>query len=449
MKRRLTGQILTSGGALPLHEQREVKQKDKRSLSAWALAIRFVFSLLMFIYFVHWTTNVSQHQHDPPSYIPKAKEQAVWEWPVIHIVNTRFMQEQGNLTALAKARLALFQVFCLPTMQNQSSQQFLWIIKTDPNLDQDVLAALVGALRPYPNFFLVASNNNFRVNEDFPGAWRDGAEVEDLSQSRIYTGDQTLLENAMTLHRPTDPYPVIETRLDSDDGLHLEYLKAIQDAAMEILKLPDKRESSRANWMYWCSRRHVEWHFAEKSQGSEAIWKQITTFGAFQGIQHSNLCITPGITVGFGYGISEKDVPVFGHQVLMDKIRETPHDQACGLLDHNDCLQFVEGFVFEAIRSRSPTSAGMLKIEVNAHEVATDAWLYFAYVNMVRDKFGIQLQRLKWMNEYLSDNLLSIAEENLMGQCTTGHSCKVSRWLELPIILDRFLTNVFGLSCAG
>lgn len=434
MKRRLTGHILTPGESLPIHHPPEAKQKDKRPLSARAVAIWLVLAILVFVSFVRWTKNTSRSRRDLPYYIPKAKEEAVWEWPLVHIVNTRFMQEQGNLTSLAKARLALFQVFCLPTMIQQSTQQFLWIIKTDPDLDLDVLAALVEALRPYPNFYLVASNTNFRVNEDFPGAWRDGAEVEDLSQSRIYTGDQILLENAMTLYRPTDPYPLIETRLDSDDGLHLKYLKAVQDAAMTILKQQGNQENPSANWMYWCSRRHVEWHFAEKPQGKENIWKQITTFGAFEGIQHSNLCITPGITVGFGYGVSEKDVPIYGHQVLMKSIRETPNDQACGLPDHNDCLQFVEGFVFEAIRSRSPTSAGMLKIEVNAHEVATDAWLYYAYINMVQNKFGISLQRLKWMNQYLSDNLLSIAEDNLMGQCTTGHSCKVSCWFEILIV---------------
>ncbi len=355
MKRRLTGHVLNPEEALPVHETQESKYKDKRRLSAFTLAIRCIGSVLLFIYLIYRTVNTSQHQHSLLSYIPKANEQAVWEWPLVHIVNTRFMQEQGNLTALAKARLALFQVFCLPTMRNQSTQQFLWIIKTDPNLDPDVLAALAEELKPFPNFFLVASNNNFRINEDFPGAWRDGAEAQDLSRSLVYTGDQALLENAMAFHRATDPYPVIETRLDSDDGLHLEYLKAVQDAAIDILKQPGNEEESRANWMYWCSRRHVEWHFAEKLQGNEAIWKQITTFGAFQGIQHKNLCITPGITVGFGYGVSEKDVPVYGHHVLVDKIRETPNDEACGLPDHNDCLQFVEGFVFEAIRSRSPT----------------------------------------------------------------------------------------------
>jgi hypothetical protein len=355
MKRRLTGHVLNSEETLPIHETQESKYKNKRRLSAFTLAIRCIGSILLLIYVANRTISQSQHQYELPTYIPKANEQAVWEWPLVHVVNTRFMQEQGNLTALAKARLALFQVFCLPTMRNQSTQQFLWIIKTDPNLDPDVLAALAEELRPFPNFFLVASNNNFRINEDFPGAWRDGAEVQDLSQSIVYTGDQALLENAMAFHRSTDPYPVIETRLDSDDGLHLDYLKAVQNAAIDILKQPGKQEDSRANWMYWCSRRHVEWHFAEKLQGNEAIWKQITTFGAFQGIQHSNLCITPGITVGFGFGVSEKDVPVYGHHVLVDKIRETPNDQACGLPNHNNCLQFVEGFVFEAIRSRSPT----------------------------------------------------------------------------------------------
>lgn len=50
------------------------------------------------------------------------------EWPLIHIVNTRFMQEQGALETLGMARLHLFFTFCFPTMINQSTQNVscLW-----------------------------------------------------------------------------------------------------------------------------------------------------------------------------------------------------------------------------------------------------------------------------------------------------------------------------------
>ena len=39
------------------------------------------------------------------------------EWTLIHIVNTRFMQEQPLLETLGEARLRLqlFEIFCFPT----------------------------------------------------------------------------------------------------------------------------------------------------------------------------------------------------------------------------------------------------------------------------------------------------------------------------------------------
>jgi hypothetical protein len=227
-------------------------------------------------------------------------------------------------------------------------------------------------------------------------------------------------EQAMALQHITDPYPVLETRLDADDGLHVQFLEEIQIMAKASFE-------TSARWRYWCSRRHVEWHFSEQRLGPESIWKQITTYGAVAGIQHEKLCITPGFTVGFPVGVAEKDVPIHAHDKVIQNIRNMPREEGCGLENPADCLEFVENFVFEAIRSRSPTSAGMLRVEVVSKETATDPWLYYAFLNMIHGKFGIHEQQLKWMNQYLSDHLEEIAEENLMGQCTTGHSCKVSR----------------------
>ena len=85
----------------------------------------------------------------------------------------RFMQDQGHLKHLARARLYLFRYFCLPTMINQTSQNFLWIIKTDPNLNENVRKEMVELLKPFPHFFLVGTNKNFLIGHD-PGAWRGG-----------------------------------------------------------------------------------------------------------------------------------------------------------------------------------------------------------------------------------------------------------------------------------
>lgn len=423
MKRRTPGKAKKQ--RLPLHSQEGSKRprtrKERRSqgillLIGWAAGVTLFF-------FVIWRYLGRSSGRDVPFYIPQMRddiEEDDWEWPLVHIVKTRFMQEQGTLTALGAARLGLFKVFCLPTMQKQTTQQFLWIIKTDPNLDPTILKEMIDMLSPFPNFYLVASNVNFRVNEDFPGAWRGGAEVEDLAQSIIYTGSQTLLEIAMAMQ--DSRYPVLETRLDADDGLHIGFLQQIQSMAIRAFE-----KETDLRWLYWCSRRHVAWHWNERPNDFEdsslADW--IGSYGALVGMQHSSLCITPGITVGFAVGVKEADVPVWAHDELIKKIRSTPVDQACGYPDPENCLQFMENFVFEAIRSRSPTSAGMLKIALSKEEMANSWWLVFAYFNMLHDSFGIRREPLKWINYYISDHLIEIAEDNLMGQCTTGHSCKV------------------------
>jgi hypothetical protein len=137
------------------------------------------------------------------------------EWPpIIHIVNTRFMQEQGPLKTLGMARYLQFMTFCFPSVIHQTSQHFLWIIKTDPQLSPDLLNLMIQALKPYSNFYLVASNNNFMIYKK-NGSWRNGAEGYDLLKSKIYTGNVTKLHQAIALRNDR---PVLETRLDADDG---------------------------------------------------------------------------------------------------------------------------------------------------------------------------------------------------------------------------------------
>lgn len=381
----------------------------------------------------------------PPPYTPTLRSDIsrdAWNaTPVIHIVKTRFMQEQGNLTALGAARLALFRVFCLPTMRRQTTQNFLWIIKTDPHLHYSIRSQLVAAVRRMPNAYVVASNTNFRVNEKFPGGWRDGAEAADLVRSVVYTGDRRRLEEAMALH---DTFPVLETRLDADDGLHTRFLETVQStAAAQWRKHPDS-----LRWMYWCSRRHMEWHWmdplvarsaAESTAAavtnlSSSLTDMIYTYGALQGVTHSKLCITPGITTGYAVGTRETAVPVFAHDELVKKIKGADGDvamQGCGLPRTADCLQFIEAFVFEAIRSRSPTSAGMLNVQADLSRVHDTWWVNYAFWNMLHESFGLHRESLRWMSAYLTDHLIDIARDNLLGQCTTGHSCKESAKTDL------------------
>jgi hypothetical protein len=102
-----------------------------------------------------------------------------WSWPHVHIVQSRFMQDQASLTNLASARLELFRIFCLPTMKAQTTQQFLWLIRIDPNLDKNMLNEMVDMLKDHPNFYLIGDNKH-------------GRPFDEIYVDTIYTGNQTL-----------------------------------------------------------------------------------------------------------------------------------------------------------------------------------------------------------------------------------------------------------------
>ena len=434
-----------------------------------------------------WTSISSTTTRDEPTRTASVQSQSSPP-PLIHIVHTRFMQEQSHLLALGRARLALFRTVCLPTMRQQSTTEFLWIVRTDPNLPVAFLAQLQQWLAPYPHMFLVASNINFRINAHFPGAWRGGAQARDLRQSLIYTGNQTLLELALQLQ---DRMTVLETRLDADDGLELDALATIQERARRTFfssSSNDAASSSRTShfepsmvkWMYWCTRRDLEWHWTmpveelsmAKGIGDpplkalEAVSPQemdpekfnqndqnnnqaLLSFGILNAVLQPKLCVTPGLTVGFAVGTAEAEVPIYAHDQLVIKMGQMPIDQACGLPMAADCLQFLDdpyhhadrvhdqqpaassslSLLFTGIRSRTPTSAGMLHVRSPDEETllqSNQGWYrQFALWELAQSKFGLDRMALEWMNAYISQHLLEIAQDNLRGQCTSGHSCKV------------------------
>lgn len=356
----------------------------------------------------------------PPTVVALTKDQLLKKWnrpPIIHIIHTRFMQEQGGLVALARARLALFQIVCLPTIVHQSTQHFLWLIQVDPLLDGMVLRALLQLVSPYPNIFVIPSNVNFRINQEFPGAWRDGAEIHSVQQHGFYDGGSSNVE-FLVLAMALEPHlPIVETRLDADDGLQLNFLQAVQEDALHQL------EDTNIRWMYWCSRRHIEWHWS--LHGSPT--------GRLDGITHDHLCVTPGLTVGFAKGTSEASVPVFPHHEVA-KMLLGDYRRSCG---SKDCLQWVKDTAFAAVRSRTPTSAGMADVLLGDEDAEDDEpWVQYVMWNALHEMFRLERPPLEWMNTYLKQHLTEIATDNLLGQCTTGHSCKESAQADLQRIIE-------------
>lgn len=421
-------------------------------------------------------------------------------WPLIHIVHTRFMQEQGALETLGMARFHLFMTFCFPTIVAQSTQKFFWIIKTDPRFTTTtVFSLLLDAVKDHSNIYVVASNCNYSFGNGgsmwcWGGgkSWRDGAEPRDVLTSNVYSGDMHKLHQAMALR---DDRIVLETRLDADDGLHQYYLQYMQYVALNRFHgLPMKAKYSHHNkghidsnddhkesdgekddenehndedendrghdniplkatehppqWLYWCTRRHLEWHSEidnnrdrssskVKSRGDELL-------GLLTPIQHERLCITPGITVGYNVHTDPSIVPRYDHDKLLlavngshacydDIHADETTEQAIINTDKNalgKCLELVDDFSFCAVRSRTWTSAGMQRVPLDPRAVV-ERKLEKKLWQLLTDRFNMNQTRVRSTQEFLFRNRKLIAQENIVGQCTTGHSCKSTAKSEL------------------
>jgi hypothetical protein len=261
----------------------------------------------------------------------------------------------------------------------------------------------------------------------------------DLLKSKIYTGNITRLHAAIALR---EERPVLETRLDADDGLYRHYIQYIQEVALDRFKSYEEIDDriSTPNWLYWCSRRHIEWHSDTDGSLSKPQAANVgdAEVGYMNVIQHDKYCVTPGITIGFN--VNNAEVPQFNHNELY---RSLENDVSCydkKVANHNDrgpCLEIVEDFVFCAIRSRTLTSAGMGNINLaereggrQPKELTEKLW------DFSKQAFGVSKTSVKDTQDFLNQNKVLIAEENLKGQCKKGHSCKKAAKEMLRKIVD-------------
>jgi hypothetical protein len=176
---------------------------------------------------------------------------------LIHVIQTRFMQHQPNLLSLGQARLELFQTFCLPSLKSQVNKNFLWIIRTDPDLHPSLRDQLVKLLDGKDNYVLLGSNYNpegFGRDGDLSlGEYlREDSHGKKETSATVLSGNITLIEEAFA--KSSQGAIVLETRLDADDGLHRDFVKTVQSEARH---LADEKEGL---WRIWCINYNVEWH---------------------------------------------------------------------------------------------------------------------------------------------------------------------------------------------
>jgi len=410
---------------------------------------------------------------------------------VIHIVYTRFMQHQANLTNLGLARMELFQTFFLRSLSKQSTDNFLVVIRADPDLHPSVRDPLIQLLEEEADFhyLLIGTNENVPNSHQYTdllrrlNTTRDGLPVP---IETLWSGNGTYAQDYVVRshhshhhhshhHHTTIPL-VIESRLDSDDGLHREFLEYLQRQAVDVLG--DYHHHSHS-WRISCAGKYMEWqmvapweeHPLDNDDQEERTTHDDSTnmgLGSLVGLQ-VNECISAGLSIAYypsfssseGVGVGERvGVPTLrNHEKIASTTRRCRSLTSGAIKHHTNCMDFVE-LSPSVVRARTPTSAGMLNVllwdwnsttptttinvtdETIRHrhhqstiETNTMYEIYKAAAmkqkqyqpdlwEMANRVFGLSPDQVRHVKRYLTDHMASIARENLQGQCSAGHSCK-------------------------
>ncbi|OEU08753.1 hypothetical protein FRACYDRAFT_249658 [Fragilariopsis cylindrus CCMP1102] len=290
---------------------------------------------------------------------------------LLHVVTTRFMQDQPKLHALGKARLSLFEAFCLPTMINQEADNFLWFVMTDPELDHNILLRLQTLLESRPNFYLIRSND----------------------------------------------------KLDADDGLH-------KNALSQIQKISRALPVDTRGWQIICSNIHYEWrndqittiHYTNRTE-------EIESSGQLRVVRES-ICVTPGYTLVKHRVVPSIEFPAWprlGHNLVA---REWPEcmieDKSIISIDEENNKQgnathncwIKMGYYPSALRSRTITSAGMSRIDTYPGDEEKYENRTKVFWGFLRRDFDVEPESARLTSQYIKNNLESIVQDNLKGQCS-------------------------------
>eukprot|EP00980_Cylindrotheca_fusiformis_P010540 scaffold2334_cov118-Cylindrotheca_fusiformis.AAC.12 len=349
---------------------------------------------------------------------------------IIHVIYTRFMQQQPDLVELGKARLELFKTFCLPTIKYQTNLQFLWIIRTDPKLDPAIKEGLINSLEGMANVAVVASNEVRKGSID--GGFRGPQAISDITSESLLLGDMSLIQ---TFYTAAKDHTLLETSLDADDGLAVTFVERAQALTIST----SEGVSNKNGWINICVGRHLEWQFyvpwdPNSSKGSLAFGR-------------THVCITPGLS----WATQPNAAPKFTESHHLIK-RDAP---ACGESDTADLGCWVEIPATDpekdvmAIRARTPTSTGMNRVVTpestwTREEVAVDI---AAWPLLLGSAFGISRESVEASRIYLNEHLQQVVEENLKGQCTKDHSCSegIKKKLKNILYKDNRVKNTYGV----
>ncbi|KAL7430827.1 hypothetical protein ACHAXH_003750 [Discostella pseudostelligera] len=495
----------------------------------------------------HSTPNIENQSL--PSTTTATSEEPIYP-RLIHILETRFMQNQPNLIELAKARLHLLRTICLPTVLHQTAWgDFFWIIRTDPDLHPTIKSELVTMLEEsnalihvdedgieHALTYVIGSNDNYIVpNSTVISPSVRPFDIQAMlsttlsNNHTLFAGNATDMQNLLneiSLPRFANDI-VLWTRLDADDGLNTRYMEYIQEQAIryfvpelygrEIVKLipenylqermerlrkmvqgrqqrqKEKNEKQQQQqpsekaeeeepiegdvddddesdititddttndtnattevqlipntftppqWTYWCAGKNIDWFL------TDPIHDPLHNNGTVYPVIHANVCVTPGVTVAIHGSFDPMRVPRLDHDKIISYLRPrggrlcsrsglsvfdistNVEKSAIERIDEDDgsCFHMVHVGI-SALRSRTPTSAGMLGVmpdNIQKEIMKSNPKLTELMWHAMKNEFRILNRNLLKTNAYFAEHVYDIAEENARGQCTAGHSCKSS-----------------------
>ncbi|KAL7576099.1 hypothetical protein ACA910_000879 [Epithemia clementina (nom. ined.)] len=311
-------------------------------------------------------------------------------------------------------------------MKHQSTSEFLWIIRTDKNLSKKMLKELKNEVRKVPNAVLIGSNED---KDDIRN------QVKDVTKKSVLAGSYDLV---MSYHAAAQTRPVMETRLDADDALSLNFIESIQTRAAEQIMISyatttkdnNSRDANRdhnktPSWMVLCPFDALEWHlYNPMDQKSN---QGVVKFAS------KRTCITPGLTYLFHLHATKEDIPTRMHDALHKVV------PACRNKQDDKCLHSIKHKPNTTIlRARTPTSAGMHRVITSATSATAieDEGPQFLKLHKaawadLKTRFAIDVDELVKLRSEILNDLPAIAEDNMKGQCTRFHSCKESTKQEL------------------
>jgi len=282
---------------------------------------------------------------------------------------------------------------------------------------------LLAQLQGMKNVIVVGSNE--RIDDGF---FRHVNGTSDVNESSLWLGNMELVRS---YHGAAQTRTLLETGLDADDGLALDFVEEIQKQTTTVAKA-QKKLRVESWWKIWCVKQNTEWFYYGKYLNS--------TYGHMrQNGGLPNVCITPGLT-----RVSTPD-----HRTFLKSSASKQRGGEFPLLAAEGYRFFVDHFYIQsrtqkrgtnqvggwsyipakhslAVRARSPTSAGMKGVERRQFsgrqmaKIEKDHWM------QALRTFGLSMQAIKRTRHKIQSNLADVLGDALAGQCSEGHSCKAT-----------------------